>query len=233
MITLRPAAERGHANHGWLNSWHSFSFAEYQDTAHIRFGTLRVLNDDTVAPRGGFAPHPHRDMEIISYVLSGGLQHKDSMGTGSVIRRGDVQRMSAGTGVVHSEFNASDKESVHFLQIWIFPERSGLEPSYEQVSVPEAEKRGTLRVIASRHGGENIVTVHQDVIISAGLFDGSESETRELRADRQYYLHVAEGAVTVNGQRLQAGDALKLLDEKTLQLEQGQAAEVLLFDLAR
>jgi quercetin 2,3-dioxygenase len=232
MITLRPATERGHANHGWLNSWHSFSFAEYQNPAHIRFGMLRVLNDDTVAPGGGFAPHPHRDMEIISYVLSGALQHKDSMGTGSVIRRGDVQRMSAGTGVVHSEFNASDKEPVHFLQIWIFPERNGLQPGYEQVSVQESEKRGRLRVIAARNGGEHAVTVHQDVTISAGLFDGTETEQRELRADRQYYLHVADGAITANGQRLQAGDALKLRDEKTLRLEQGHAAEVLLFDLA-
>lgn len=232
MITLRPAADRGHADHGWLNSWHSFSFAEYQDPEHTRFGSLRVLNDDKVAARGGFAPHPHRDMEIISYVLSGGLQHKDSMGTGSVIRRGDVQRMSAGTGVVHSEFNASDKEPVHFLQIWIFPERSGLQPSYEQINVPESDKRGRLRVIAARDGGEHIVTVHQDVILSAGLFDGSEQETRELRTDRMYYLHVADGSITVNGQRLHAGDALKLIEEKQLRLEQGQAAEVLLFDLA-
>lgn len=232
MITLRPAADRGHADHGWLNSWHSFSFAEYQDPAHVRFGSLRVLNDDTVAPRGGFAPHPHRDMEIISYVLSGGLQHKDSIGTGSVIRRGDVQRMTAGTGVVHSEFNASDREPVHFLQIWIFPERSGLEPGYQQVSVPDAEKRGRLRVIAARDGGDNVVTVHQDVVLSAGLFDGNEQETRELTAGRQYYLHVAEGAITVNDQRLQAGDALKLIEEKQLRLEQGLAAEVLLFDVA-
>ncbi|NQD38655.1 pirin family protein [Permianibacter sp. IMCC34836] len=232
MITLRPAADRGHADHGWLNSWHSFSFAEYQDPEHVRFGTLRVLNDDTVAAKGGFAPHPHRDMEIISYVLSGGLQHKDSMGTGSVIRRGDVQRMSAGTGVVHSEFNASDKEPVHFLQIWIFPERSGLQPGYEQVSVPDSEKRGRLRVIAARNGGDNVVTVHQDVVIAAGLFDGDEQETRALQTGRQYYLHVADGAITVNGQRLQAGDALKLIEEKQLRLEQGQAAEVLLFDLA-
>lgn len=232
MITLRPASERGHANNGWLNSWHSFSFAEYQDPAHVRFGMLRVLNDDTVAPRGGFAPHPHRDMEIISYVLSGGLQHKDSMGNGSVIRRGDVQRMSAGTGVVHSEFNASESESVHFLQIWIFPERAGLEPSYEQIHVPDADKRGKLQVIASRHGSERVVTVHQDVTIAAGLFDGAESETRALHRDRLYYLHVAQGAVTVNGQRLQAGDALKFQEEETLRLEQGQDAEVLLFDLA-
>lgn len=232
MITLRPAAERGHADHGWLNSWHSFSFAEYQDPAHVRFGMLRVLNDDTVAPRGGFAPHPHRDMEIISYVLSGGLQHKDSMGNGSVIRRGDVQRMSAGTGVVHSEFNASDKESVHFLQIWIFPERSGIEPSYEQIHVPDADKRGKLQVIAARQGSERIVTVHQDVTIAAGLFTGSESETRALKRDRRYYLHVAQGSITANGQRLHEGDALKFVEEDQLRLEQGQDAEVLLFDLA-
>ena len=232
MITLRPATERGHADHGWLNSWHSFSFAEYQDPAHVRFGMLRVLNDDTVAPRGGFAPHPHRDMEIISYVLSGGLQHKDSMGNGSVIRRGDVQRMSAGTGVVHSEFNASDKESVHFLQIWIFPERSGIEPSYEQIHVPDADKRGKLQVIAARQGSERIVTVHQDVTIAAGLFTGSESETRALQRDRLYYLHVAQGSITANGQRLHAGDALKFVEEDQLRLEQGQDAEVLLFDLA-
>ncbi len=232
MITLRPATERGHADHGWLNSWHSFSFAEYQDPAHTRFGKLRVLNDDTVAPRGGFAPHPHRDMEIISYVLSGGLQHKDSMGNGSVIRRGDVQRMTAGTGVVHSEFNASDNEPTHFLQIWIFPERSGLEPGYEQITVPDSDKRGHLQVIAARQGNERVVTVHQDVTISAGLFDGSETETRTLQRDRLYYLHVAQGRITVNGQALQAGDALKFVEEDQLRLEQGQNAEVLLFDLA-
>jgi len=232
MIERRNAADRGHAQHGWLESWHSFSFADYYDPKHTRFGSLRVINDDTVAGGGGFAPHPHRDMEIVSYVLSGALAHKDSMGNGSTIRRGDIQRMSAGTGVVHSEYNASSSEPVKFLQIWIMPERQGLSPGYEQKHVSDADKRGRLIEIASPEGSELGISLHQDVRIHAGLFDGDEQWQQPLRAQRRYYLHVAAGELLANGERLQKGDALKLTDETELRLTNGQQAEVLLFDLA-
>lgn len=231
MIMIRPAAERGHADHGWLKSWHSFSFAEYYDPNHVKFGVLRVINDDTVAPGGGFALHPHRDMEIISYILSGALQHRDSIGNGSIIHRGDVQRMSAGTGIMHSEFNASDSEAVHFLQIWILPERNGLNPEYEQISIPEIEKRGRLRIIAAHNGGDNFVRINQKIKLFAGLFDGAETATQTLQADHLYYLHVALGSIIVNGQQLHAGDAVKIIKETALNIEQGKQAEVLLFDL--
>lgn len=232
MIERRNAADRGHAHHGWLESWHSFSFADYYDPKHTRFGSLRVINDDTVAGGGGFAPHPHRDMEIISYVLSGALAHKDSMGNGSTIRRGDIQRMSAGTGVVHSEYNASGSEPVKFLQIWITPERQGLTPGYEQKHVSDADKRGRLIAIASREASETGITINQDVCIYAGLFDGEEQWRQPLQRQRQYYLHVANGVIIANGERLQKGDALKLIEESELRLADGQQAEVLLFDLA-
>ncbi|QGX41124.1 pirin family protein [Permianibacter aggregans] len=232
MIERRNAADRGHAHHGWLESWHSFSFADYYDAKHTRFGSLRVINDDTVAGGGGFAPHPHRDMEIISYVLSGALAHKDSMGNGSTIRRGDIQRMSAGTGVVHSEYNASGSEPVKFLQIWITPERQGLTPGYEQKHVSDDDKRGRLIAIASREASETGITINQDVRIYAGLFDGEEQWRQPLQRQRQYYLHVANGVIIANGERLQKGDALKLIEESELRLADGQQAEVLLFDLA-
>ncbi len=231
MITLRPGSERGHARHGWLDSKHSFSFAEYQDPRHISFGALRVLNDDHVAPGAGFGAHPHRDMEIITYVLEGALAHKDSMGNGSIIRRGDVQRMSAGTGVVHSEFNASQSEPVKFLQIWIFPERQGMAPGYEQAHVSDAAKRGALVPIAGATSSATQVRIHQDATIHAGLFDGAESETRKLDPARRYYLHLVRGELQANGYILSGGDALLISDTTSLQLGDGRDAEVLLFDL--
>jgi redox-sensitive bicupin YhaK (pirin superfamily) len=210
MLTVRKSNERGHANHGWLNSFHSFSFAEYHDPDHMGFGPLRVINEDTVKAGMGFGTHGHRDMEIISYVLEGALQHKDSMGNGSVIRPGDVQRMSAGTGVMHSEYNPSATEQAHFLQIWILPNVNGIKPSYEEKRFDAASKRGKLRLIASPDGREGSVQVHQDASIYAALIDGAEIATHTLAAGRLAYVHVARGSLTVNGQKLEAGDALKL-----------------------
>jgi redox-sensitive bicupin YhaK (pirin superfamily) len=231
MITLRKARERGHAEHGWLDSWHSFSFAEYHDPAHMGFGPLRVINEDRVRPGTGFGTHGHRDMEILSYVLEGQLEHKDNLGNGSVIVPGDVQRMSAGRGVLHSEFNPSRTEPVHFLQIWILPARSGIDPGYEQVSVPAAEKRGRLRRIAAPKGGNGAVTIHQDATVYAALLDGSETAEHALAAGRRAYVHVARGSVSVNGAPLGAGDAAKLEREPAIVLDRGETAEVLLFDL--
>lgn len=230
MLTLRPANERGHANHGWLDSWHSFSFANYHDPAHIHFGPLRVINEDRVAAGGGFGAHPHRDMEIISYVLDGALAHKDSMGNAGTILPGDVQRMSAGTGVTHSEFNHHDG-TTHFLQIWLFPDRQGIAPSYEQKAFTAQEKRGRLRVIASPDGRDGSVTLHQDALLFAGLFEGDEAQTLALAPGRLAYVHLVRGRLNVNGRTLEAGDALKLEREPEVRLRDGDNAEVLVFDL--
>jgi quercetin 2,3-dioxygenase len=231
MLTLRPAGQRGHAQHGWLDSWHSFSFADYRDPQHVHFGPLRVINEDRVQPGGGFAPHRHEDMEIISYVLDGELEHRDSLGTGSIIRPGDVQRMSAGRGVQHSEFNGSNSEPVHFLQIWILPNERGIESSYEEQHFSVGERRGRLRLIASPDRTDGSVLIHQDARVYAGLFDGGESATLELAPDRRLYLQVARGQITADGATLAAGDALKLTDTRTLSLREARQAEVLVFDL--
>lgn len=231
MISLRPSASRGHANHGWLDSHHSFSFADYYDPAHMGFGPLRVINEDRVAPGKGFGTHGHRDMEIISYVLDGELSHRDSMGTGSVIVPGDVQRMSAGRGVQHSEFNPSSTTPVHFLQIWIEPAQRGIAPSYEQATVSSADKRGKLSLIAAPEGQGGAVRLHQDARVYATLLDGDEAVTHALAPGRRGYVHVARGAVSLNGTRLAAGDAARIERERAIRLDHGDAAEVLLFDL--
>jgi len=230
MINIRKAEERGHFNHGWLDTYHTFSFADYYDPEQMGFRALRVINDDRVEPGVGFGTHPHRDMEIITYVLDGELAHKDSMGNGSIIRPGEVQRMSAGTGVRHSEFNENKSGVTHFLQIWIEPEVAGIEPSYEQKCFGAGEKRGRLRLIASRDGAEGSVTIHQDARVYAGLFDGAERAELPLSPDRKGYVHVARGEVSVNGHGLRAGDALKT-DSGPIVLERGRGAEVLVFDL--
>lgn len=231
MYEIRRGNERGFADHGWLKSFHSFSFADYFDPKHIEFGALRVINEDRVQPGAGFGTHGHRDMEIISYVLDGALAHKDSIGNGSIIRPGDVQRMSAGTGVLHSEFNASQDESVHFLQIWIQPNVRGIEPSYEERHFSADEKRGRLRLIASPDRADNSVLIHQDARVYAGLFDGNEQATLNFRPGRRLYVHVARGSITANDVALETGDALKMNDASTLTLKDGRDAEVLVFDL--
>jgi redox-sensitive bicupin YhaK (pirin superfamily) len=228
---LRRATERGFADHGWLRSFHTFSFADYYDPQHMGFGPLRVINEDRITPGSGFGTHGHRDMEIISYVLEGALAHKDSMGTGSTIVPGDVQRMSAGRGVQHSEFNDDKKGVTHFLQIWIEPSVRGIEPSYEQKHFAQAEKRGRLRLIASPDAAEGSVRLHQDARVYAGLFDGAERADHAVGTGRKAYVHVARGRITVNGRALEAGDALKT-DSPRVVLEKGAGAEVLLFDLA-
>jgi redox-sensitive bicupin YhaK (pirin superfamily) len=232
MMTLRRSADRGRADHGWLKSFHSFSFADYYDPRHMGFGALRVINEDRVAPGMGFGTHGHRDMEIISYVLDGELAHRDSLGNGSVIRPGDVQRMSAGSGVRHSEYNHAADRTTHFLQIWIEPDVTGITPSYEEKHFDAAEKRGRLRLIASRDGADGSVRIHQDARLYAGLFDSAENAQLELDPRRRVYVHVARGAVTVNGQALAAGDALALQEVASLSIDQGREAEVLVFDLA-
>ena len=232
MIEIRRSTERGHANHGWLDSFHSFSFANYHDPRHMGFGPLRVINEDRVQPGQGFGTHSHRDMEIISYVLAGGLAHKDSMGNGSVIRPGDVQRMSAGTGVAHSEFNASDRDPVHFLQIWIEPSVRGVRPSYEEKRFDEDSKRGRLRLIASADGRDGSVTIHQDASVYAAVLDGEAPLDFQQQPGRRTYVHVIRGSLTVNGQPLDAGDAIKLTGEQRVRLEGARAAEILLFDLS-
>ena len=231
-MILRPAAERGHANHGWLDSWHSFSFADYRDPAHVQFGPLRVINEDRVSAGQGFGTHAHADMEIISYVLEGELEHKDSMGTGSVIRPGDVQRMSAGSGVRHSEFNHSRTQLVHFLQIWIIPSERGIAPEYEQRSFGAEEKRGRLRLVASADGAEGSLRIHQGARMYAGLFDGGEQARHALQAGRLGYVQVARGLIELNGQSLGAGDGAMLRNEPEIALGKGSGAEVLVFDLA-
>lgn len=231
MQQLRKASERGYADHGWLKSFHSFSFADYHDPRHMGFSALRVINEDRVAAGQGFGTHGHRDMEIISVVLDGELAHKDSLGNGSVIRPGDVQRMSAGTGVRHSEFNHSADRTTHFLQIWIEPDVTGIAPSYEEKHFSAAEKRGRLRLLASPDGSDGSVKLHQDARLSAGLFDGDERVDLPLDTRRATYVHVARGELDVNGMRLAAGDALMVREEKRLTLAAGNAAEVLVFDL--
>ena len=231
MLTVRKAEERGHANHGWLDTYHTFSFADYQDMRYMGFGPLRVINDDTVKPGQGFGTHGHRDMEIITYVLDGALEHKDSMGNGSIIRPGNVQRMSAGTGVRHSEFNPSRDEGVHFLQIWIEPKITGVKPGYEEKQFGPAEKKGQLRLIASRDGREGSVTIHQDAAIYASMLDGKDAVTHRLAQGRRAYVHVARGAVKVNGTALKDGDGARVENESSIELKDAREAEVLLFDL--
>jgi len=234
MITIRPAGERGHVDHGWLNTWHTFSFADYHDPAHHQFRALRVINEDFVQPGYGFGTHPHRDMEIVTYVLEGALSHKDSMGTGSTIRPGDVQRMSAGTGVLHSEYNHSKQELVHLLQIWIFPEKKDLEPSYEQKTFSQDDKRNRLRLVASRDGRDGSVTIHQDASIYAAVLDTGKSVRHQLAPGRHAWVQVARGSVTLNGKTLSAGDGAAVSDESVVELKGAgsQPAELLVFDLA-
>jgi len=232
MNEVRRSQERGHAQHGWLDSFHSFSFADYHDPAHMGFGALRVINEDRVQPGRGFGTHGHRDMEIISCVLDGALAHQDSMGNGSVIRPGDVQRMSAGTGVQHSEYNASDRDPVHFLQIWIEPSERGASPAYEERNFDATSKRGRLRLIASPDGRDGSVTIRQDANLYAALVDGNESAGFAQKAGRRTYVHVVRGEAEVNGQALVAGDALKIVGEARVDITRGKDAEVLLFDLA-
>jgi hypothetical protein len=232
MHQIRRAAERGHADHGWLKTYHSFSFADYHDPAHMGFASLRVINDDTIAPGTGFGTHGHRDMEIITYLLDGELEHKDSMGTGSVIRPGDVQRMSAGSGVQHSEFNPSASAGTHLLQIWIQPDATGVRPSYEQKHFDKVSRTGRLCLVASADGRDGAVTIHQDADVYAAILDGGLALAHALRAGRQAYVHVARGAVTVNGERLSGGDALKISGDPVVTLADAAGAEILLFDLA-
>lgn len=231
MQEIRRSAERGFADHGWLKSFHTFSFADYFDPKHVDFGPLRVINEDRVQPGAGFGTHAHRDMEILTYVLSGALAHKDSMGNGSTIRPGDVQRMSAGRGVQHSEFNASNSELVHFLQIWIMPDVRGIEPGYEERHFSAQQRRGRLRLIASPDRADGSVLIHQDARVYAGLFDGGESARLEVEPGRRVYVHVARGQINVAGVALASGDALKLTDTTTLLLQDARQAEVLVFDL--
>jgi redox-sensitive bicupin YhaK (pirin superfamily) len=231
MLTVRKADERGHANHGWLDSWHTFSFADYHDPQQMGFGALRVINEDRVQAGSGFGTHGHRDMEIISYVLDGALGHQDSMGNGSSIVPGDVQRMSAGTGVRHSEYNHSKTGVTHFLQIWIEPKFTGIRPSYEQKHFPAAEKRGRLRLVASPDGREGSVTIHQDACVYAAVLDGKETAAHRLAPGRRAYVHVARGAVLVNGVELTAGDGARITDESEIRFGGAKQAEVLLFDL--
>ncbi|MFS8085298.1 MAG: pirin family protein [Acidobacteriota bacterium] len=231
MIEVRKSAERGHADHGWLRSAHSFSFADYHDPKHMGFGPLRVINEDRVAPGQGFGTHPHHDMEIISYVLSGALEHKDSMGTGSVLHYGAVQRISAGRGITHSEFNHSPAEPVHFLQIWISPNVQGITPSYEEKHFEVAAKIGHLRLIASPDGHDDSVLIHQDAYMYAAILDGTDRAAHQLAARRCAYVQVARGQVAVNGTVLAAGDGAKISEVGTIVLDQARDAEILLFDL--
>jgi redox-sensitive bicupin YhaK (pirin superfamily) len=231
MIQVRRSQERGHVDHGWLNTYHSFSFDQYYDPRFMGFRSLRVINEDFVAPARGFPTHPHRDMEIITYILEGALAHRDSMGNGSVIRPGDVQRMSAGTGVRHSEANGSETESVHLLQIWIVPSEQGIAPGYEQKKFDDEEKRGRLRLVASRDGRDGSVTIHQDADVYAALLDPAQSVTHELASGRGAWLQVARGAVELNGQSLTQGDGAAVEDENQLKIVGREAAEILLFDL--
>jgi len=233
MIFVRKAAERGHTDAGWLDSWHTFSFGGYHDPGYMGFRTLRVINDDRVVPGEGFGTHPHRDMEIISYVVSGALEHRDSLGTGSVIRPGEVQRMSAGTGIRHSEYNASGTEPVHFLQIWILPERPGLAPGYEQKAFPAGERANRLRLVADRAGSDGALMVHQDVRLYAGTLAPGASLPVKVPAGRYGWLQLVQGAARLQGHSLQAGDGVAIAEETaSLELDTVDGAEVLLFDLA-
>ena len=232
MITLRKSSDRGHADHGWLKSFHSFSFAEYHDPRHMGVGNLRVINEDRIAPGTGFGTHGHRDMEIVSYVLSGVLGHKDSLGNGAQIVPGDVQRMSAGRGIRHSEFNQAQQQETHFLQIWLLPDERDIEPGYEQKHFEAADKRGRLRLVASRDGRDGSVTIHANASMYAGLFDGGEAAELPLDTGRVTYVHLVRGQLEVNGQALDGGDAVTLRGEERLVLANGQDAEVIVFDLA-
>ena len=232
MIVLRKSADRGYFDHGWLKTYHTFSFADYFDREHMTFGSLRVINEDFVQAGKGFGTHPHRDMEIITYILEGQLAHKDSMGNGSIIKRGDVQRMSAGTGVTHSEYNASQTEAVHLLQIWILPKLNGIKPGYEQKYFSDAEKTGKLRLVVSPDGRDGSVTIHQDASMYAGILSEGKELDHSLASGRRAYVQVARGALRVNGERLEAGDGAKVTDEKTITLAASENSELLLFDLA-
>jgi redox-sensitive bicupin YhaK (pirin superfamily) len=232
MIALRKATERGYAHHGWLESWHSFSFAEYNDPAHVHFGPLRVINEDIVQPSSGFGMHPHRDMEILTYILGGALRHQDSMGNSEQIRAGEVQVMSAGTGVTHSEVNASTTEAVHLLQIWIIPAQQGLPPGYQQKVFGASDKRGRWCLLVSPDQGDGSLLIQQDARVSAALLSGAETLGYAIPAGRNIYLHVARGSLSVNGHSLNAGDALMYIDEANVDLAAGNKAEVLLFDMA-
>lgn len=232
MITIRPSAERGHFDHGWLNTYHSFSFASYYDPAHMGFRSLRVINEDRVIGGAGFGTHSHRDMEILTYVLSGALEHQDSMGNGSVIFPGDVQRMSAGTGIAHSEYNHEKDQPVHFLQIWLLPERNGIVPGYEQRTFPQEEREGRLRLIAARDGRDESVRIHQDVDLYAATLEAGHSVMHVLRPGRHAWLQVARGGVELNGAGLAAGDGAAVSDESALEITATEGAEILLFDLA-
>lgn len=233
MLNIRKANQRGYADHGWLKSWHTFSFANYYDPKHMQFGYLRVINDDRVAGGGGFGTHPHRDMEIITYVLDGALEHKDSMGNGSTMRPGDVQRMSAGTGVTHSEFNHSKTEVVHFLQIWVLPDRGGYPPGYEQIRFENTDKRGKLRRVASRNGDEGSVSINQDLNLHAALLDGAEQIDYSVVPARQVWVQVARGKLKLNGEPLSEGDGVAITDVGTLIFSDGKQAEFLLFDMPK
>lgn len=230
-MTIRRAQERGHSNLGWLDSYHTFSFGNYHDPNHMGFSNLRVINDDTVAPGGGFATHGHENMEIISYVLDGGLAHKDSMGNGSVIRPGDVQRMSAGTGVTHSEYNNSSDEPVHFLQIWLLPNRTGVEPGYEQRSFPLKNRRGNLILLVSPDGRDGSIASHQDALLYGTLLESGQRLSHLLVSDRKAYVHVANGEASVNGEALGSGDAIAIAGDSEIKLEGIDKAELLIFDL--
>lgn len=230
-LTIRLSEERGKADFGWLDSRHTFSFGQYYDPAQVGFGPLRVINEDRVAPGGGFPTHPHSDMEILSYVIDGGLEHRDSLGTGSVIRPGDVQRMSAGTGVRHSEFNASKTEPVHFLQIWIIPEKRGIAPGYEQKTFPADEKRGRLKLIGSRDGREGSVTIHQDIALYASLLKSGEAVAQEVAAGRGAWVQVARGKVLIDGREANEGDGFAIEGPARVYVEGAESAEILLFDL--
>lgn len=232
MVQVRRSEDRGHAQHGWLDSYHTFSFGHYYDPKHMGFRTLRVINQDRVEPGRGFGAHPHNDMEIVSYVVQGALAHKDSTGTEEVIRPGEVQRMTAGSGITHSEYNASKTDPVHFLQIWILPERKGLEPGYEQRAFPAEEKQGKLRLVASRDGRDGSVTIHQDVALFASLLEVGESVSHSLAPGRHAWVQVVKGGVTVNGEALVAGDGAAVSEEAVVEITGREAAEVLLFDLS-
>jgi quercetin 2,3-dioxygenase len=232
MITIRKSDDRGHADHGWLDTRFTFSFADYFDPEHVQFRTLRVMNDDRIAGGGGFPTHPHRDMEIVTYVLDGALAHKDSMGNGSVIRPGDVQYMSAGTGVAHSEFNASKTEPTHMYQIWMFPDKKNYEPTYDQKHFSDADKRGALRLVASPDGREGSVKIRQDNELYATVLGPGETVKHAMKSDRHAYVQVARGSVTLNGKKLETGDGAAVSDERALELKGVKDAEVLLFDLA-
>jgi redox-sensitive bicupin YhaK (pirin superfamily) len=233
MLAIRKSEDRGYAERSWLKSWHTFSFADYYDKHFMNFGHLRVINDDIIAPARGFPTHPHKDMEIISYVLEGALEHKDSMGNGSVMRPGEVQRMSAGTGVAHSEFNPSDTEFTRLLQIWIMPDRQGHESGYEQTEFPEPEKRGKFRLVASIDGQGGSVRINQDVNMYAAMFDGAETSTFELPSNRKAWMQIAKGSVSLNGQILHEGDGVAVVDEEYLTCSDGSGCELLLFEMSK